>query len=168
MGKPVSKTFFIYRILANESIHHSKSVKFCPICKLEDGNSTSVEHKQLVKTQHNQYRNQKNDMIATGKNSNGILITQDFTQLELEGAFMQDLIICKYSFDKNAKDGLKKEYEHFVGKIGIKNDISFVVGAWMALFETNWFKKVEDVKIWSNGGPKHFKISSNMKFLLDL
>jgi hypothetical protein len=55
---------------------------------------------------------------------------------------------------------------HFVGNVNIKNDISFVIGAWMALFDTNWFNNVDDVKIWSDGGPKHFKISSNMKFLL--
>ena len=66
-----------------------------------------------------------------------MLITQDFTQLELEGSFIQDLIICKYSYDQKAKDGLARTYTHFVGKIGTKNDISFVIGSWMALLASN-------------------------------
>ena len=36
----------------------------------------------------------------------------------------------------------------------------------MSLIKSNWFNGVKTVKIWSDGGPKHFKISANMKFLL--
>jgi hypothetical protein len=63
---------------------------------------------------------------------------------------------------------LAREYVHFVGRIGTKNDISFVIGSWMALLESDWFNNKDTVKIWSDGGPKHFKISANMKFLLAL
>jgi hypothetical protein len=88
-GKAVSKSFFIYKILAKENIHHSKAVKFCPICELGDENSSVIEHKRLISIQHNEYKKQK-QAIATGKNPNDLLITQDFTQLELEGSFVQD------------------------------------------------------------------------------
>ena len=38
-----------------------------------------------------------------------------------------------------------------MGEIGDKNDISFVVGAWMALLKSNWFNGATTVKIWSDG-----------------
>jgi hypothetical protein len=59
-------------------------------------------------------------------------------------------------------------YRYFVGKSENKNDISFVVGAWKVLLEENTFQSITTVNIWSDGGPKHFKISSNMKFLATL
>ena len=34
----------------------------------------------------------------------------------------------------------------------------------MALLKLNWFNGATTVKIWSDVGPKHFKISANMKF----
>ena len=55
------------------------------------------------------------------------LVTQDFTQSELNGSFVQDLIICKYSYNKNSSDKLDREYRHFIGKVGDKNGINFVV-----------------------------------------
>jgi hypothetical protein len=166
-SKPVSKTFFIYKILAKEKIHHSKKVKFCPICENEDGNIAVIKHKELITIQKMVYQQDKRG-VSSGKNPTTVLITQDFTQLELEGSFVQDLIICKYFYDKKAKDGLARTYIHFIGKIGTKNDILFVIGSWMALLTLNWFDDIKTVKIWSDGGPKHFKISSNMKFLLTL
>jgi len=91
-------------------------------------------------------------------------VTQDFTQIQYEAGFVQDLIICIYT-SGTGKDGLNRVYRHFVGKSGNKNDISFVVGAWKILLEENTFQNMKTVNIWSDGGPKHFKISFNMKFL---
>ena len=61
---------------------------------------------------------------------------------------------------------MDREYKHFIGQVGDKNDISFVVGAWLSLFKSNWFNGASTVKVWSDGGPKHFKISANMKFFM--
>jgi hypothetical protein len=36
------------------------------------------------------------------------------------------------------------------------------------LLEENTFQNMITVNIWSDSGPKHFKISSNMKFLATL
>ena len=51
------------------------------------------------------------------------------------------------------------KYEHVIGEIGEKNDISFVISAFdncvvplCAMFDT--------IHIFSDGGPKHFKLSS--------
>jgi hypothetical protein len=96
------------------------------------------------------------------------LVTQDFTQITFEGEFVQDLIVCIYTHDQSEKDGLKRCYRHFVGKTTDKNDISFVVGSWKVLLEENKFKNMDQIIIWSDGGPKHFKISANMRFILSL
>jgi hypothetical protein len=61
---------------------------------------------------------------------------------------------------------LKREYRHFLGDVGDKNTIEFVVGAWKQLLNDGWLRNIKTVKVWSDGGPKHFKISSNMKFFL--
>jgi len=79
------------------------------------------------------------EAISSGKDSKTILVVQDFTQIELDGSFIQDLILCKYSYNNDGKENLSKEYRHFMEEIGDKNDISFVVGAWMALLKSNWF-----------------------------
>lgn len=169
-GQSVSKTFFIYEILAKQNIHHSKSVKFCPICERAEAGNSSKEvkrHLELIPIQRGAYHADKK-AISSGNVKTMALITQDFTQLELDGSFVQDLIICRYSHDPKAQNGLQRDYRHFVGRTGDKNNISFVIGAWLTLLESNWLKDMDIVKIWSDGGPKHFKISSNMRFLLSI
>ena len=54
----VSKTFFIYKVLKGERIHHSDHPSFCPFCeKYEAGDRTLeiVKHKTLVPIQCGQY-----------------------------------------------------------------------------------------------------------------
>lgn len=164
-GNAVSKTFFIYNILAKELIHHSKTPKFCPICDDTNESMEQQKHKDLVKIQRSYYQIEKKE-ISSNSETNKALVTQDFTQLQLDGTFVQNLVICKYTYQQNAKDGLKREYKHFVGKSTDSNGISFVTGCWKILIDSNWFENNKKISIWSDGGPKHFKITSNMKFLL--
>jgi hypothetical protein len=61
-GDPVSKSFFVYSIVAKERIRHSKARKFCPLCKqLESGNMDQnlVKHKELVGIQRLDTKNRK-------------------------------------------------------------------------------------------------------------
>lgn len=168
-GEPVSKTFFVYTILTHELIHHSKKPKFCKLCEKYDECISKdqevpeklIHHKELILLQRGTYALQKK-RIAEGKAKETVLITQDFTQLEFDGGFVQDLIICCYDHDSNAKDGLKRSYRHFVGDIGDSNQISFVAGCWIELLKGDWFHGKKIVEIWSDGGGKHFKISSNI------
>ena len=123
-GQPVSKKFFIYTILAKEKIRHSKKIKFCPICEEhEAGNRTPdvVRHHELIPIQRGQYSLTKKN-IGNGTTPKTALVTQDFTQIQFEGGFVQDLIICIYTHG-NGKDGLNRLYRHFVGNTGEKNDI---------------------------------------------
>jgi hypothetical protein len=169
-GAAVSKSFFIYTVLAAEKIHRSKRPKFCPLCEEYEGGNHShalQRHKDLIPIQRGQYSLEKKK-IAEGVTPLTALVTQDFSQILYEGGFTQDLIVCIYTHDSAEKDGLRQYYRHFVGNSSDKNDISFVVGCWKILLEEDKFNGMEMVKIWSDGGPKHFKISANIKFLLSL
>jgi hypothetical protein len=164
-GWPVSKSYLIYKILARENVHHSKTPMFCPLCdKYEKGDQSEkvLFHQKILPFQRVKYLEDKR-RIGEGDTETTILITQDFTQLDLESGFVQDLIICCYWHDPNSKDGLKREYRHFVGEKGDKNTINFVAGCWKQLLEETWFDFPSTVLIWSDGGPKHFKISANLK-----
>jgi hypothetical protein len=44
----------------------------------------------------------------------------------------------------------------------------FAVGCWKILLEEKRFGGMETVNIWSDNGPKHFKISANIRFILSL
>src|SRR5690242_9000160 len=80
-GKPVSKDFFIYKILAKENIHHSKTPKFCPLCEAFDADDYShSKHKELIPIQRGQYTLDKKN-IATNITPETILVTQDFSQI---------------------------------------------------------------------------------------
>ena len=81
---------------------------------------------QLFPIQRQAYLEDK-QRISSEKNSSTALVTQDFTQFELNGSFVQDLIICKYFYNKNSSDKLDREYRHFIGKVGDKNGINFIV-----------------------------------------
>ena len=116
-------------------------------------------HSSLSKKERNIWRISK----ELEKDTETILITQDFTQLDLESGFIQDSMICCYWYDSDSKDGLGRDYRHFVGQKGDKNDIKFVAGCWKQLLEEHWFNTPSKVLIWSDGGPKHFKISANLK-----
>ena len=97
-GKPVSKTYFVYSVLAKLNIHHSKKMKFCPICEQIENRNENEDldrHSELVAIQRRAYMDDKLE-IGSGNNETA-LITQDFTQIELESGFIQDLIICKYT-----------------------------------------------------------------------
>jgi len=169
-GTAVSKTFFIYKVLKGEKIHHSNHPSFCPLCERYEAGDRTLEiirHKELIPIQRGQYSLEKKQ-IGSGVWKTTALVTQDFTQIQFDGGFTQDLIICIYTHNSMESDGLERTYRHFVGNTLDKNGISFVVGCWKVLLEEEWFNEMTRVNIWSDGGPKHFKISANIRFLLSL
>ena len=99
-GKKVSKPFFIYTILKKESIHHSEHPSFCILCERYENGERDFklqQHKDLIPIQRGQYTKEK---LAIGKGDiDTALVTQDFTQIQYEGGFTQDLIITIYTYD---------------------------------------------------------------------
>jgi len=45
-----------------------------------------------------------------------------------------------------------------------KNNIDFVVAVWKHMLDNNFFKDFSKALVFSDGGPKHFKITANMSF----
>ena len=54
------------------------------------------------------FKNKKKEMTSHG-NSNWVIIVQDFTQLQVQNTFYQDLIICLYYLDVKSSDLLGKK-----------------------------------------------------------
>ena len=66
-GKAVSKYFFIYKVLAKENIHHSKKVKFCPICEQNENGDQSInvlKHMELTPIQRQAYQRDKKEIAS--------------------------------------------------------------------------------------------------------
>jgi len=104
---PLSKTTLFYKYLAKEKIHHNRDATFCKYCAKLEGN-TNVElddderaelegHRQRWYDQTSAYLAEKL-RITLGENPMDFLIIQDFTQLEVQNIFYQDLIIVIYQY----------------------------------------------------------------------
>jgi hypothetical protein len=169
-SNPVSFSFFKTKILDKERIWHSLRPNFCPICSGEEFEllkNGQLNHEDCKRFQLQTYLKQKRE-IASGEKSKHTLVVMDFYQLHYEGGFSQVLVFSKYEHNHNISDGLNRTYVHFVGQTNDTNDINFVVGCTTTLFKENWFGQAEKICFWTDGGPKHFKISSNMRFFSSL
>jgi len=95
-----------------------------------------------------------------------VLVLQDFTQLQVQGTFYQDLIIGFYCFFDPARvTRLEKQYFHFIAPArNTKNDIKFVMGFGKEMIQMNLFAGFNKNLIFSDGGPKHFKLSGTINF----
>lgn len=90
----------------------------------------------------------------------------DFSCLQLDDFLGQDLVIVlllpatnKPTTGSNALPEIETRYYHIIGEKGISNDKNFVFSAFIQLYEMLAFKKPRIV-IYSDGGPKHFKVSA--------
>ena len=62
----------------------------------------------------------------------------------------------------------RRYYLHYIGEIGEKNDVHYVIWCFQHFFASNFCRSFKKITIWSDGGPKHFKVSSFMGFILEL
>jgi len=183
---PLSQTA-IHSILKQWSIHHSTDATVCPSCKLlrDYGNEQppprglrglalrkwqinlkkqKESHHAIAKIQHQANKQQKEDLV-NNKKTDTIIITQDFTQLVPQTGFNQDLIQTFHTYDEQAPDKIRKRYHHYVGEGDTKNDIFFVIAVWEHIFKNNLIPQhITTIHIWSDGGPKHFKITACMYY----
>jgi len=177
-------------ILKEWRIHHSKDVSQCPTCRLLHyfGNNQAPPphlqgaaltrwrnklnkaktHKHIARTQHNSHKQQKTNIIET-KSQNTMILLQDFTQLEPQSGFNQDMIITILTYNEHEVDKIKRDYYHFVGEQGDTNDIYFVITVWEHMFKTKIIPdNITNIEIWSDGGPKHFKQKKTMYYFSTL
>ena len=105
--------------------------------------------------------------LETQKDPSRILILQDFSQLQLSNGFIQDLIFCIYKYSEQL-ESLDREYVHFLGRSHSENNTQFVVDCWKELLMEPIFECVKDLHVFSDGGRKHFKNSTNLQFMYAL
>ena len=187
----ISFSTFRLKILHTRNIHRETKVEFCGYCrKLDSLDIDESEYPSIIKGEHGtwdpdekfqvdglqklvklsklishsdniprQFRYYKNMKASLTDEKSKAVIVQDFSQLELHNSFFQDLIISIYETNSQAPQNY-----HFIAPYSnIKNDIRFVIQAWIQLFNLKVLSHKE-IEIWSDGGPKHFKISSCMYF----
>lgn len=127
------------------------------------------EHQELLSIQIGAFRRDKK-LLSAGKLKNSILIVQNFSLLEIQQAHQyQDLIIWIYFYDPQSSTGLSWKTFHFLpSEANVSNDISFVAEVWNYLMSCSFMETVETIYIWSDGGPKHFKMTGCLKLFHDL
>jgi len=171
---PVCRATFTFHFLKKERIHHNRDDAMCKYCaKLagKTGDDLDEEELQELESHKERWYAQgaayllEKERIVKGEDPDEILVLQDFTQLQVQSTFYQDLIIVFYS---HKEGGLSTKYFHFVGETAQKNDIGFVISAWKTLIKEGHLAKKSKITIYSDGGPKHFKITACMSFFADL
>jgi hypothetical protein len=126
--KPLGSTR-IYEILRWWRIHHSQDISQCSTCKFLDkyedkpppqhlnNNASAIRkhnnklnkhknHKLIAKTQHNSFTSSKEQLIQT-QSTTKMIILHDFTQLEPQVGFNQDMIVTILTYDSEAKDMIR-------------------------------------------------------------
>ena len=169
-------TTVIYKLLKKINIHHSLSNKICNICNIIEKNDIGEEqldekemkilyknqtHQTIWQYQCNYYFFIKNLLIYDPKS---ILIIQDFSQLQMTVGYCQDLIITfYYSVDQE----LYHQFMNFTST-STKNDSKYVIACWESMIKEGLLDDYDDLIIFSDGGPKHFKTSAIINYYSSL
>lgn len=161
-GLPVSKTY-LKQVAYEDNVRKIKKVDICPICagisKTESSDEQIRYHKELAHTQMTVVMSQVRELTACE-----LLVVQDFTQLPLTpSGFIQDLIFVVYRKTPDTGE-LDRTYHHYVGDEGRSNDIQFVKAGWSDLLLRLPLSDCKILRIWSDGGRKHFKQTGHMMF----
>jgi hypothetical protein len=177
----------VKQILRGWRIHHSTDTSQCPTCKfleqydgkpppqnllnnpkaLKKHQNKLIKHKQhklIAQTQHNIFKANKQHLIDT-QSTDTMIILQDFTQLEPQSGFNQDMILTLLTYDAEVDDMIRRRYLHFVGENTDKNDVFFVMAVWEHMLRSGVIgNNIKHIIIWSDGGGKHFKLKEAMYY----
>ena len=117
------------------------------------------KHNQLARSQITAHRQQKYNL-----QQNQCLIVMDFSKFYVEAGKTSDLLLVLYW--KTEENKLTWTYlDQFASE---QQNFTFVQAVWLHLFEeTTHFNKFNEIFIWSDGGPNHFKIKKTLKFFGD-
>jgi len=156
------------KLLKKERVHYEKTPFFCDHCRNIEGSApmtmTLEQHVNAMTRQQPTYLRLKGLLAQGALPKDAAIIVQDFSQLNLESGFVQDLIICMYTYSPTSKDHIERHYYDVVGEKELKNGIAFVIHTYLKLFTLAEFQSLTHLYIWGDGGPHHFKISANMIF----
>lgn len=169
---------FFSRLLT-ERIHKSRAGVPCSDCALvalvqqareggEVPELTAAQKKRLPKAEKHvravpiQRRHYRSDRANLKEGD--LVIVQDFTKhdKDIHTTTQQDHIIVFYWRENGG------EYycmEHFIGPDGLKNDVRFSMYVWALLQTHERVIEAKRIVVWSDNGPKHFKLSAYMMFM---
>jgi len=170
---PVSYQHFM-KYMHSLQIHHGELFGTCPHClqkkemdQLPNNGFTLEEasefydllrHARYFPLQLNCYHLQKSH-----PGEGQMIITMDFTKIDLVNHYFQDLVVCITK--KPPGQNIQQFYLHFLGQKREKNDVHFTLWVWKYLQQNNYFVGTTSIKLWTDGGPRHFKTSSHIYFL---
>lgn len=154
----MGKKFLIYGVLHHQNVHHSHDAYLCPICS-----SLPPEQRDRHLSRDSVQKRMLELRIAECANQPGqVVVIQDFTKLDVQESSYQSLILVVHR-----SGTVHASCYHFVaGSQGFKNDIHFVVTCWLQLIRDGVFNHVRQLDIFSDGGPKHFKLSPTIFLVL--
>jgi hypothetical protein len=101
-----------------------------------------LQHAQTFPLQLRCYHQQKSN-----PSEGQIIITMDFTKIDLVNHYFQDLIVCITK--KPAGRPLEQFYLHFLGQKKEKNDVFFTLWVWNYLRQNNYFTGTSSIKLWT-------------------
>lgn len=178
-GYPAYRRSKFYEKLLLERIHKSRAGVPCSDCALvalvdqaseceQDLALTDKQKKRLPKArkhvravpiQRGYYREDRANL-----KDRELLIVQDFTKhdKDINTTTQQDHIVVMYW-----KEGGAEHYimEHYIGPEGLKNDVRFSMHVWILLQHHQRVLAATRLIVWSDNGPKHFKLSAYMSFM---
>jgi len=147
---------------AEKKSEHKDKIK-----ELREGVAEYVEHKEIADHQAAEMRTAKQN-LGEGE----CLIVEDFAGRFLVKAALElsqndyfarvgvpDLVVCAYYMV--GKKIVSKTFD-LLANTKEKDDFYYLRAAWVELLAHPFFEKFKNIKIWSDGGPKHFKIRKSL------
>jgi hypothetical protein len=161
------------RVLLKMNLHHNKCGKGCPYCiKLKSTTLDSAKrakyerHREISNLQIQKYLSIKKYLsIAVDRVA---VVVHDFTNLSLNSNIsLQCFCVCIYKNDSTGT--VHRKYRAFVAQDkSVVNDINFVSKAYTRLQDEGVFNNFDELHFWSDGGPKHFKITAMLVLFANL
>jgi hypothetical protein len=173
--QPVCKEYFIDHILDKEhnNIHFENQPELCPLCERHKELSykpalTPAEAQELVeinehiRKRHVQWQVYHGLMTQLKHNTGMRLIVQDFNQQSVtKQLHMQVLSIVLY--EASAGNGvINRHFFNYFLPVGVSNDMLAVIACHRIFFNEPLVKNATNLSFWSDGGPKHFKLTANL------
>jgi hypothetical protein len=126
-----------------------------------------ILHQRLTQIQRHMYTNIRILQLSTE-----LIIVMDFSKFDWVTHHFQDLIVCIYRrllVPKGASSSspwiTHSYYFHFIGQPQESNDVNFVIAVFNMLNRLGVFSGIQWLTLVSDGGPKHFKLTSFLWFL---
>lgn len=174
-GYEVYKKSAFYNRLLLERLHKTMKGVPCPTCETlrelrekDPAELPASDHKKLAKcerheiavqAQRAQYRADR-QQLKQGQ----LLVVQDFTKHDndIHAPTQQDHIVVMYWMEND-----KEQYimEHFIAPEGVKNDVRFSMHVWYELQLHQQVVAAEEIIVWSDNGPKHFKLTAFLHYM---